>query len=100
MRVVVLWRDNTDYARTVIDWLRDFEHRSGKVPESLSPDEPEGESLARSYDVVNYPAILAIDNDGRMLQMWGDGDMPKMDDVMFYMLDQQLFIFLINYAMI
>ena len=52
MRVVIIWRDNTDYARTVLDWLRDFEVRSGKQIESLSPDEPEGESICRAYDIV------------------------------------------------
>ena len=42
MRVVIIWRDETDYARTVIEWLHDFEKRTGTMPESLSPDEPEG----------------------------------------------------------
>ena len=42
MRVVMIWRDNEDYSRTVRDWLHDFEHRLGKMPESFSPDEGEG----------------------------------------------------------
>lgn len=87
MRVVIIWRDNTDYARTVIDWLRDFEIRSGKQIESLSPDEPEGESLCRAYDIVEYPTMLAIDTNGSLLQMWRGTDMPRISDVSYYLME-------------
>ena len=87
MRVVIIWGDNTDYARTVIDWLRDFEIRSGKQIESLSPDEPEGESLCRAYDIVEYPTMLAIDTDGSLLQMWRGTDMPRISDVSYYLME-------------
>ena len=87
MRVVIIWRDNTDYARTVLDWLRDFEVRSGKQIESLSPDEPEGESICRAYDIVEYPTMLAIDTDGTLLQMWRGTDMPRISDVAYYLME-------------
>ena len=87
MRVVVIWRDNEDYSRSVIEFLRDIEHRLGKAPESLSPDSPEGESLARSYDIVEYPSILAINDDGKLVQLWRGIMLPKIDDVSFYLLE-------------
>ena len=88
MRVVMIWRDDTDYARTVIDWLRDFEHRTGRQPESFSPDSPEGESLCRAYSVVEYPTILALDDNGKLLQEWRGASMPRIDDVNYYLLNQ------------
>lgn len=87
MRVVAIWRDNEDYSRSVIEFLRDIEHRLGKAPESLSPDSPEGESLARSYDIVEYPSILAINDDGKLVQLWRGAMLPKIDDVSFYLLE-------------
>ena len=87
MRVVVIWRDNTDYARSVIDWLHDCERRVSAAPESLSPDEPEGESLCRAYDIVEYPTILAMNDDGRLLQMWRGKDLPRIDDVSYYLIE-------------
>jgi len=87
MRVVAIWRDNTDYARSMIEFLRELEHRLGKAPESLDPDSPEGESLARSYDIVEYPSILAIDDSGKLVQLWHGTMLPKMDDVAFYLLE-------------
>lgn len=88
MRVVMVWRDNTDYARTVIEWLRDFEHRTGRIIESLNPDEPDGESICRAYDIVEYPSMLAIDDDGSMVRLWRGREMPRIDDVSYYTLDR------------
>jgi hypothetical protein len=88
MRVVIIWREETDYARDVIDWLRDFEHRTGKQPESFSPDSPDGESICRTYDVVEYPTILALDSMGRLQKMWRGTGMPSIDDVMYYLIEQ------------
>lgn len=87
MRVVIIWRDNEDYSRAVIEFMHDVEHRIGKVPESYSPDSPEGESIARSYDIVEYPSILAINDDGKMVQLWRGTMMPKIDDVAYYLLE-------------
>lgn len=87
MRVVVLWRDDQDYSRSVAEWLRDLERRCGKTAESISPDEPEGDSLARAYDVVEYPSILAIDGSGQLIQLWRGRMLPKLDDVAYYLLN-------------
>lgn len=87
MRVVVIWREETDYARSIIEWLHDCERRVGVAPESLSPDEPEGESLCKAYDVVEYPTILAMNDDGKMLQMWRGRDLPRIDDVTYYLIE-------------
>ncbi|MCQ2570648.1 MAG: hypothetical protein MJ154_00120 [Candidatus Saccharibacteria bacterium] len=88
--MAIIWREETDYARDVIDWLREFEHRTGRQPESFSPDSPEGESLCRAYDVMEYPAILAFGDDGKLLQEWHgmNPSLPRIDDVNYYMLNQ------------
>ncbi len=87
MRVVIVWREESDYARSVIEWLHDCERRIGHGPESLSPDEPEGESLCTAYDIVEYPTMIAIDNDGKVLQEWRGQTLPRIDDVAYYLLE-------------
>ena len=87
MRVVIIWRDESDYGRTVTEWLHDCERRIGVAPESLSPDEPEGESICRAYDVVEYPSMLAIDDGGKVMQMWRGRDLPRIDDVAYYLME-------------
>lgn len=87
MRVVIIWRDNTDYARLVIDWMREFERRTGTQIESLSPDEPAGESLCRAYDIVEYPTMIALDNDGSVLNTWRGTEFPRISDVSYYLME-------------
>lgn len=87
MRVVIIWRDESDYGRTVTEWLHDCERRIGVAPESLSPDEPEGESICRAYDIVEYPSMLAIDDGGKVMQMWRGCDLPRIDDVAYYLME-------------
>ena len=84
MRVVCVWRDNTDYAREVSEWLEEFKKRDLGDIESLDPDTVEGESFARAHDVVEYPTIMAVDDSGRELEVWRGLPLPLMDQVAYY----------------
>ena len=84
MRVVIVWREESDYAREVRSWIHDFENRTGVAVESINPDEPNGISLCKAYDVVEYPTILALEDDGMMMQMWRGTPMTSIDSVAFY----------------
>ena len=82
----MIWREESDYARSVIEWMRELEHRTGRTIESYEPDSPEGESICRSYDIVEYPSIIALNDDGKMLQEWRGTMLPKIDDVNYYLI--------------
>ena len=84
MKTICVWRENADYSRTVSDWLNDFERRTDKVIESLSPDSIEGENFVRIYDIVEYPTIIAIDDMGRELSTWRGLPLPLIDEVSYY----------------
>lgn len=86
MRVVIVWREESDYGRTVIEWLRELEHRTGHTLESYEPDSPEGESICRTYDIVEYPTIIALNDEGKLLQEWRGTMLPKIDDVNYYLI--------------
>ena len=84
MRAVIVWKDNTDYSREVIDWLDEFKRRTGKEIETVDPDSIEGGSFAKVYDVVEYPTILGLDNEGKVLASWRGTPMPRIDEVSYY----------------
>ncbi|MBR2997304.1 hypothetical protein IKF33_02660 [Candidatus Saccharibacteria bacterium] len=84
MKVVCVWRDNTDYAREVTEWLEEFAKRDAGEIESLDPDTIEGEAFARAHDVVEYPTIIAVDDEGRELEVWRGLPLPLMDQVAYY----------------
>lgn len=84
MRVVCVWRDQSDYGRAVEEWMTEFERRSGKEIESLDPDTKDGESFCRAYDVVEYPTILALGDDGAVLASWRGTMLPLFDEVSYW----------------
>ena len=86
MRVVIVWKDFTDYSREVIDWTREFKRRTGKELENLDPDTKDGESFARTYDIVQYPTIIAVSDDGREQKRWVGAPLPLINEVSFYTL--------------
>jgi len=85
MRTVILYHPNSDKAGMAEDYKRDFEKRhQGKKIDMLSLETVEGAEMAKLYDVVRYPAILAIGPDGVLLALWQDQPWPLMDEVSAY----------------
>lgn len=84
MRTVVVYKEETDYARQVNDFLRDFTRQTGHSLETLDPDTKEGTSFCRAYDIVEYPTVVAISDDNVMQQMWRGLPLPTISEVSFY----------------
>jgi hypothetical protein len=84
MKVVVVYKRESDYARTVIDWLRDFTRQTGKTLEELDPDTREGASFCRTYDIVEYPSLVALDADSQVQNMWRGTMLPTISEVSYY----------------
>ncbi len=56
-----------------------------KQIEQLDLDTREGAETAKLYDVTRYPAILAIANDGGLVQLWQGMPLPLRNDIAAYM---------------
>ncbi|MFZ1258075.1 MAG: hypothetical protein WAQ25_01260 [Candidatus Saccharimonas sp.] len=84
MRVVVVTKPNTDYARAVDMFLEDFTRRTGRSLEVLNPDTPDGSSFCRTYDIVEYPTIIALSNEGQLQNMWRGTVLPTISEVSYY----------------
>ena len=84
MRVVCVMRDGEDYSRTVEEWIHEFERRSSAEVEIISPDGRDGVDFCRTYDIVEYPTILALNNDGSVLASWCGKQLPLFDEVAYW----------------
>lgn len=85
MKVVVLYRPDSEHGRAVEDFMRDYQMRYGPTKfEVMNIDGREGGAMASLYDVQQYPAILAMREDGQLLHSWEGGEMPLMDEVAGY----------------
>lgn len=85
MKVVILYHPDSEFARMVEEYAHDFERQKGKKIELVSLDTPDGAAAARLYDVTNYPAMLAMRDDGGMLALWQVTPFPLMNEVAAYL---------------
>lgn len=89
--MLVLYRPESEHSSAVESFVRDFQSRyeSGRKLELVSLNTRDGAATASLYDVMNYPAILALANDGSVLNVWQGTPMPLMDEVAGYAYEQQ-----------
>lgn len=84
MRVLVVYRYESDHAREVLDYMRDYTRQTGHEIEEINPDTPEGSHFCRTYDIVEYPTMMALDSSGRIQQMWRGRPLPTISEVSYY----------------
>lgn len=84
MKVVVLYRPSSEHSRTVEEFVHDLERSSSGRVELVNVDTRDGWSTASLYDVMQYPAILALKDDGQLLKEWQGNTMPRANEVSYY----------------
>lgn len=84
MRAVVVYRVESDHAREVIDYLRDYKRQTGRELEEVDPESRDGADFCRTYDIVEYPSIIALSDSGRLLNMWRGRPLPTISEVSYY----------------
>lgn len=84
MRVVVVYKDQTDYARQVEDYMFDFKRLTGHDLEVINPETRDGIGFCETYDIVEYPTIVALSDSGQMQNMWRGLPLPTMSEVSYY----------------
>lgn len=86
MKLVVLYRPNSENGRAAESFSRDFKARQPQaVVEMVSLDTKEGSDMARLYDVTIYPAILVLRDDSQMVKMWQGETIPLISEVASYL---------------
>ncbi|MBR2855689.1 hypothetical protein IKE99_01970 [Candidatus Saccharibacteria bacterium] len=84
MRVICIYRDKEDYTRSVEEWLENFRRQTSREIEKMDPDR--NPDFCETYDIVEYPSILALDNAGSVRAVWRGKDLPLIDEVLYYMI--------------
>ena len=84
MRAIVIYKDNTEYSRVVLEYLRDLNHQSGKTLEQVDPDTAAGTQFCTTYGIIEYPTILVLDDSGQMIKTWQGLPLPLISEVSYY----------------
>lgn len=79
MNITILYTLNTPADRD-IDYLKRKLADERIEPRLLNADSREGIALAELYEVVQRPAVLVTDRDGRLAQKW-QGMIPPVQEV-------------------
>lgn len=84
MRVVMVYKERSDHAREVREYLREYFKITGREMEVVDPETISGESFCRVNDIVEYPSIIALNNFGSMIQIWKGRPLPQISQVSYY----------------
>lgn len=82
MRAVIVTKEGRDYSRKVDEWLEDFERTTGKTLERIDPDRET--AFCENYDVVEYPTIMILGDDGSVRESWRGEMLPTKNEVLYY----------------
>lgn len=84
MKLKVIYKYESDHAREVISYLRDFSQQTGHSIEEVDPDTRDGAHTCRTYDIVEYPTLIALGDDGQLQNMWRGSPLPTISEVSYY----------------
>lgn len=84
MRVVVLYKQQTDTTRQVEEFMADFYRQTGHQLESMDPESPDGVSFCTAYDILEFPSIIAISDNGQLQNYWSGLPLPTISEVSYY----------------
>lgn len=87
MKLLVLYKPDSEFSRSVETFVHDFESRHGSVVrkvEMLNSQSREGMALMSLYDIMQQPALMVLTDDGQLLQHWTGTTLPLMDEVASY----------------
>jgi hypothetical protein len=84
MKVIMFYRPNSEHERLVLDYLRDFKMQTGHDISTMDVDTSEGMELCKLYGIMQYPALVATDNDGKLQNVWTGETLPLINEVSYY----------------
>ncbi len=87
MKLVVIYRPESEFSRRVETFIGDFKRRHegiGRRLEVLNVDSRDGMATMSLYDIMQHPAMMVLSDDGQALKIWTGNVLPLMDEVAAY----------------
>lgn len=84
MRTFVVYKEQSDHARAVQTFMDDFARQTGKVLETVDPETSDGAHLCAVYDIVEYPSVVALDDNSILQNIWRGVPLPTISEVSYY----------------
>ena len=86
MKIIILYRPNSEHARTTEEFVASLKQKTTPVRiEAVNIDTREGWAVASLYDILQYPAVMVVREDGQLQKYWEGNDLPRIDEVQGYL---------------
>ena len=85
MKASILYNPNSDHARQVEEFNRHLQMRSSREMDLVSTETKEGANLSTVYGILKYQAVLITRDDGSLVSLWQNENMPLIDEVIGYL---------------
>jgi len=79
-----VYKEDSEHAREVSDYLRDFTRQTGHELETIDPDTKDGADFCRVHDIVEYPSVVALSDDGQLQNLWRGLPLPTISEASYY----------------
>ena len=83
MSLVMVFREESEEARAAHNFMDDYRAQTGREIETRSPDDASGQRFIETYDIVEYPTLIALGPDGTELSQWRV-NLPTVDEASIY----------------
>lgn len=88
MKAIILYKPNSEHDTPVQGYVREFLQRTGKSLDLIDAESREGISKASLYDILQFPALVAVRDNGELLQSWTEFEKwPTMNELTYYTRD-------------
>lgn len=80
----IIYHPHSVEARPVEEFAHELQRQHGVSSELVSLETRDGAAMASLYDIVQYPAVIALRDDGQIAQAWTGQTLPLMNEVASY----------------
>ncbi len=84
MKAYIFYRPNSENERQALDYVRDFAMQTGKNLPAIDPDSSQGVEMCRLYEIMQFPAILTVDDQGHVQNLWIGEHLPSYSELSYY----------------
>ena len=74
MKILILYKPVSELASSVEAYAREFSRQTSKQLELVDIESVRGVTLAKLYDILQQPVIVAVQDNGALVDMWLERD--------------------------
>ncbi len=85
MKLHFLYHPESDHRRLVEEYVDNARRLRGIDIELVSLETKEGSNMASLYDIVQYPCLILVEDNGQVAKLWQGSELPLLDEVSGYL---------------